>query len=207
MNKVLVTQRIDHISDYEEKRDSIDQRWTNFLMEIGLFPIFASNNINHVKAILKNEDIKGIILTGGGNLSKYGGIDSERDQLESFLLDWAINSKTTLLGVCRGMQVLQDNFGLTLYNINNHVGIRHKLTVNQGFRMTKLINSFKDVNSFHNLGTENSCISLPVVATSQDNIVMALEHETEDIYGVMWHPERENPFKDKDQELFKYLFC
>jgi gamma-glutamyl-gamma-aminobutyrate hydrolase PuuD len=207
MNKILITQRVDYISDYDEKRDAIDQRWTDFLMSIELFPVFASNNKLHVETILKNEVINGVILTGGGSLAKYGGVSPERDQVEKYILQWAINNDIPLLGICRGMQFLQDYFEIPLDIVNGHVGIRHKLNVKKDLKLTKFLEKYIDVNSFHNLGTKQSTNSLLASSTSKDGVVMSLEHSNINVFGIMWHSERENPFKEEDKNLFRHIFC
>ena len=46
-------------------------------MSIDILPIFTSNNLLHVKAIL-SDDIDGVILTGGENLLKYSGDSLEK---------------------------------------------------------------------------------------------------------------------------------
>ena len=207
MKKVIVTQRVDIIQAYDEKRDAIDQRWTDFLMSINILPIFISNNLLHVEAILSNEDIDGVILTGGGNLIKYRGNSLERDQVEKYIVDWAMDCNIPVLGVCRGMQFIQDYFGISLQSVNNHVGVRHKLNVNSGLMLSSLIEPFVDVNSFNTLGTRESNSSLLAVANAEDGIVMAVEHFEKNIFGVMWHCEREDPFKIEDKELVRHLFC
>ena len=207
MKKVILTQRVDVIQAYDEKRDAIDQRWTDFLMSINILPIFISNNLLHVEAILSNEDIDGVILTGGGSLIKYRGNSLERDQVEKYIIDWAIDCNIPVLGVCRGMQFIQDYFGIPLKSVNNHVGVRHKLNVNKGLRLSALIEPFIDVNSFHNLGTSKSNRALLAVANAEDGIVMAVEHSEKNIFGVMWHCEREDPFKIEDKDLVRHLFC
>ena len=35
---------------------------------------------------------------------------------------------------------------------------------------------------------------------------MAVEHQEKNIYGVMWHSERELPFREEDKLLFKAIF-
>jgi N5-(cytidine 5'-diphosphoramidyl)-L-glutamine hydrolase len=207
MKKILVTQRVDELTSYKERRDAIDQRWTDLLISLDILPIFCSNNPQHLEMILSNQDIDGVILTGGGSLLKYGGDTPERDKIEKYILDWAIKTDTSVLGVCRGMQVIQDYFGISLININNHVGVRHKLNVRKSYRLSPLVDSFFDVNSYHNQGTNQNSSNLISVATSQDDIVMAVEHIDKNIFGVMWHCERENPFKSQDKNLIRFVFC
>ena len=44
------------------------------------------------------------------------------------------------------------------------------------------------------------------VAHSLDGVVMAIEHKKHNIFGVMWHSERELPFNKVDQDMFKEIF-
>jgi N5-(cytidine 5'-diphosphoramidyl)-L-glutamine hydrolase len=206
MKKILVTQRVDVVSAYSERRDAIDQRWADLLISIDILPIFCPNNKDYLQALLTNQEINGVILTGGSSLKKYGGDSVERDLMEQYILSWAIESNTPVLGVCRGMQVIQDYFGVTLKVIEDHVGVRHRLNVIQGLRLSNLIEAFNDVNSFHNLGTNYSNKDLMILATSSDDIVMAIEHFDKNIFGVMWHCERESPFKEEDKELIRHIF-
>ena len=41
---------------------------------------------------------------------------------------------------------------------------------------------------------------------SNDGIVEAIKHADRQIYGIMWHPERENPFNNVDKLFFKMVF-
>ena len=107
------------------------------------------------------------------------------------------------------MKIVLGKIGNTYANpesFNNHVGVRHKLSVNNGLRLSALIEPLVDVNSFHNLGSTISNRTLPAVAHSEDGVIMAVEHFEKNIFGIMWHFERENPFKVEDQDLVSYLF-
>ena len=112
MKRVIVTQRVDVVIEYKERRDAIDQLWVKFLLSIDIFPIFISNNMNYVEYVLNNENIDGVLFTGGNDLLKYGGNSPERDCIEIFILEWAIEMNIPVLGVCRGMQLIQDFFGI-----------------------------------------------------------------------------------------------
>jgi len=206
VKKVLVTQRVEIIHEYDERRDAVDQRWTNFLISLNILPIFVSNNLSYVEKVLTHENIDGVIFTGGGSLNKYGGNSIERDQVEKYIMNWAIKSNITVLGVCRGMQFIQDYFGVALCNIKNHVGVRHKLNLTNNLRLSPFLKQLNDVNSYHNLGSRIDHSSLLTVAKSEDDIVMAVEHSEKNIFGIMWHVERENPFKLVDQDLVSFLF-
>jgi putative glutamine amidotransferase len=207
MKKIIVTQRVDLDSDYNERRDAIDQRWVDFLLSIDIFPIFISNNMSYVAYALDNEDIDGVLFTGGNSLLKYGGDSPERDRVETFILKWAIEMNIPVLGVCRGMQFIQDFFGVPLKKINNHVSVCHTLRVEKGLRLSTDIELIPNANSYHNYGTDKSNGELLAVAHSLDGIVMALEHRNKSIFGIMWHCERNYPLREEDKNLVRSVFC
>ncbi len=207
MKRVIVTQRVDVVIEYKERRDAIDQLWVNFLLSIDIFPIFISNNMNYVEYVLNNENIDGVLFTGGNSLLKYSGNAPERDCVEKFILEWAIEMNIPVLGVCRGMQFIQDFFGIPLKKINNHVSVCHTLHVEKGLRLSADIELIPNANSYHNFGTDKSNGELRTVAHSLDGIVMAVEHRNKSIFGIMWHCERNYPFREGDRNLVRSVFC
>ena len=206
MRQIAITQRVHEVSSYAEKRDALDQRWVDFFLTINLMPVLVPNNIEYVEKLVTNSEIYGVLLTGGQSLEKYGGNVPERDEVEFYLLDWALKNNLPLLGVCRGMQVIQDFFNNELNVIENHVAVRHSLIVENDCRLSRIIKRYKDVNSFHNYGTKKISNKLKKIASSMDGVIMALEHQQKNIFGVMWHMERELPFSKIDQDLVKGIF-
>ena len=206
MKRIAITQRVDVTHPHMERRDALDQKWCVFLQTIKLFPIFVPNNVNHVKNLIKDNSIDGILLTGGNSLAKYGGDAPERDEIEKMLITFSLSKNIPLLGVCRGMQVIQDYFNNNLSKTYGHVGTRHTLIVNNGFRLSDIVNRYQDVNSYHEYGAHDVEGDLCKVACSMDKVVMAIEHKNKNIFGVMWHGERELIFNKNDQDMFKQIF-
>ena len=206
MKKIAITQRVYETSSSKERRDALDQRWTEFLMSVDLLPLLLPNQLGCAQKILEENQIDGILLTGGNSLVSYGGDAPERDKLEFFLLDWAMRKNIPLLGVCRGMQVIQESFKNKLEKVSNHVGKRHTLEVNQGCRLSDVVKSLPDVNSYHDFGTQEVSGKLISIATSLDGVVMAVEHNEKQVFGVMWHSEREYPFREQEKNLFRKVF-
>ena len=79
------------------------------------------------------ERLDGLLLSGGDDLDPihYGGAasasvgpeDAARDRMELGLARWAVGREKPLLGICRGMQVLNVALGGTLYNdVSEHPG-------------------------------------------------------------------------------------
>ena len=206
MKRIALTQRVELKPSYSERRDVLDQRWIEFLLSIKLWPILVPNNLHYVRKLFGDGGIDGVLLTGGNSLVHYGGEASERDEVEKFILEWALERNTPLLGVCRGMQVIQDYFGNKLIKISGHVATRHTLFVEDNRRLSLVVQQYSDVNSYHNMGTKYVEGDLLKVAASFDGVVMAVEHREKEIFGVMWHSERESPFRVEDTLLFDYIF-
>lgn len=192
---IAITQRIDIIESYNEIRDCLDIKWAELIMKCGFLPYILPNNLEIVKLMLENKEcIQGILLTGGNDLYKYNGNAQRRDIVEYYLIEYAIKNNMPLLGICRGMQIIQDYYKVKLYKISGHVGTKHDIIYN---------NNLYKLNSYHNYGTTQNNENLHVIMRSEDGIIEVIRHKKYNIYGTMHHPERINPFDINDIELIK----
>tara|TARA_B100000242_G_scaffold293171_1_gene270461 strand:+ start:307 stop:903 length:597 start_codon:yes stop_codon:yes gene_type:complete len=196
MKFVGLTMRVEALSKIKEKRDSIDQRWYNFLDMCNLHPILIPNSESFVSEKYLNK-LSGIILTGGNSLSHLQGDAQERDKVENKIVKYATEKNLPLMGVCRGMQILQNYYGVSIEKVAYHVGTRHNLI----FRNQQI-----NVNSFHNYGATTTSSCLEILATCSDNVIEAIQHRDLPFFGIMWHPERENSFSNFDIKLFEEHF-
>ena len=121
MTRLLVTQRVIENNKYAERRDGLDQRWNQFFLKFGYVPILLPNNIKVSNILIDQLEFDGILLTGGNSLSGDTGLAPERDELEHYCIERAITDGFPILGVCRGMQVIQTHFGATLSRVTGHV--------------------------------------------------------------------------------------
>ncbi|WP_274519686.1 gamma-glutamyl-gamma-aminobutyrate hydrolase family protein [Legionella spiritensis] len=192
-----VTMRVEHHQHINEYRDALDQRWYLFLRACGLFPVLIPNH-NTSMALLSEMNLSGIILSGGNSLSTLGGDSPQRDELEKTLLDYAVYEKKPVLGVCRGMQMMQAYFDVSLFPVANHVAVRHNVRFAAG--------PDRNVNSYHEYGARDSSESLTIDARAEDGVIEAVSHVSLPIRGIMWHPEREHIFSEEDIRLFKDHF-
>lgn len=197
MNLIGITMRADSPSDYDETRDGIDQQWIPFVLSCGLTPILMPNNPSLIKTYLEQFDFKGILLTGGNSPVQFGGHSPTRDEVDSYLIDWAIQHDKPLIGVCRGMQSIQLAYQQFLEPVSGHVKKQQNIYIN---------GQQTSVNSYHTLGTKTCQLPLELWAISDDGVVKAVKHISQPIYGMMWHPERNQPFQKRDIDFFKQVF-
>lgn len=196
MKRVGLTMRVDVHDSVKERRDAIDQRWFKFLERCYLLPILLPNNLGYINCI-DDLELDGIILTGGNSIGTLGGESPERDLFEQKILEYMIQHTKPILGVCRGMQVIQNYFGIKLVKVDNHVNKRHSLV---------FLGHNLEVNSYHNYGATDSIKDIEVLARCEDGIIEAIEHKNLPIMGIMWHPEREKTFSDVDINIFRKHF-
>jgi putative glutamine amidotransferase len=195
MSIIGVSQRIAVVPEIHEKRDCLAHDWGRFLSAAGIAWLPLPNRPHEIIDLVDRVKINGILLTGGDDI----GVFPERDETENNLLEWAIRKNFPIIGVCRGLQVIQRYFGGELVELSSgdHVAKRHLVkTKTHGKR---------EVNSFHRLGIADAAPGLEVVATSVvDGSVEAVT--ADNINGIMWHPERENEPDPMDIDLFRYKF-
>ena len=178
--------------DRGETRDCVDQNFVKFLKKVGglVYPI--PNPIAHkeVEKWLENASINAIVFSGGNDV----GSTVFRDKLEYSLLKLAIKNQIPVIGVCRGMQIIAKYFGANLIARDGHAGTEHKVAIDSSKSL---------VNSYHHFCILDCPADFKILATAEDNTIEAFIHHSNAILGVMWHPERENKFKDRDIKLFR----
>lgn len=197
---IAVTQRVDIISrgrGATERRDALDQAWVRFLSTAGFCAVPLPNHLPAALALFNGLPLHGLLLTGGNDLMAYDGDAPERDATESALLGAARTRRLPVIGVCRGMEVLFHSCGVRLEEVDGHVVDRQTVRSKAGERL---------VNSYHRLGTRETGQHLVEWASSADGVVKAIHHVTEQMVGVMWHPERLAPFAEEDLGLFRTTF-
>lgn len=206
--KIGVTQRVEVIKGYYEARDCLDQRWVELLEAIDAELVPIPNNSSCIENWLEKMNVDGIILSGGNDLcSIEGGQNTSliRDQTEKSIIDFSIRKSLPVLGVCRGMQLINCYFGGVQSSIEGHVANRHSVTA---VSKSEEWNQYQNVNSFHTYGISKDELAADLGATviSDDRNVEAFEHKVEKITGIMWHPEREETFSRLDLNLLNSIF-
>ena len=207
--KILLSQRLVNKDEYNETWECLDTRWAVFIQRLGCIPIPISLN-GWIDDYLQNiGDVKGVILTGGNDLSRINpNLQNKlRDELENKIIDKCIELDIPVIGVCRGMQKMAEYFNLEICKIENHVKIYHDVFTEE---KDGIFNTYGDnfiVNSYHNYTiAEASNEFSEIVRSSNDNSIEAFKHKNLRLAGIMWHPEREENFNGNDINFFKKFF-
>lgn len=130
-----------------------------------------------------------------------------RDAFETELLNFLIQSSNKpVLGICRGMQLMNVVLGGSLYqdlslfisdNAINHrpdkekTFLAHEVLVDKSSEFFNIVKDSKFfVNSRHHQGIDRLSKNLLAVAHSDDGLIEAVHlPEKKFFYGVQWHPE------------------
>ena len=176
--------------------------------------ILDAYTIKNTDSILNLAD--GIILTGGEdinpleyndttNLKLCGDIDYERDILERKLFDFALDNEVPLIGICRGMQMMNVASGGTLYGDipieigtkvihRNNGEVMHEIALCDTSTLIFPIETDTImVNSWHHQGLKIIPNHLRVIARSYDNLPEAVVMDKSEhpfMIAVQFHPER-----------------
>ncbi len=173
------------------------------VIEAGGIPVHLPVDIDPAAA---GERLDGILLTGGTDIDpiRYGAEpdpellapEPERDALELGLLSAAMEAEIPVLGICRGIQILNVHQGGTL---DQHVPVhsRFDLPVNatihevrfiEGSTLHRLYGPSAMVNSLHHQAVADVGRDLVVTAHAEDGAIEGLEMG-DSVLAVQWHPE------------------
>lgn len=200
-------------------------RWLHNATDLPLEFVVLTPDTSIANAKEQVKNCSGILFTGGEDIDpeRYGKaerrsectINSRRDELEFALFELAVERKLPILGICRGMQLINVALGGALYvdiptdtpsetehRRHDSQDAAHSIALVGGSLLFKITNEVEGIiNSAHHQGIEQLGRGLSASAYAPDGQIEAIEWES--IYGsgfllgVQWHPERlnwANPF-------------
>ncbi len=149
-------------------------------------------------------------------------INNDLDEAQWTIMDIAVENRKPVLGICRGMQLINVYFGGTLMqdmpfkevHIKKEPEQYHQLVISENSFMFDLLGPVTEVNSRHHQGVGCVGDNLRVSALwlGEMGLVMeGIEHRELPIIGVQWHPESmymEGTEKQKEdgRKIFDYFF-
>ena len=175
-------------------------------------------------------ELDGIILTGGEDIAPHfygaekhpqlGEVNHKRDLYDLTLFKLATDRNVPVLGICRGLQLINVGMGGTLYqdipsekpsDVNHRPGnseVAHDVNLTPGSEMHRIMGQNRiQVNSKHHQGISKLAPGLKISGWSTDSIPEVIEaYPHRQILGVQYHPEdfagKGDPLHGK---LFKHL--
>lgn len=211
----------------QQRADFVPRAAVNAVLAAGGIPVILPYlPEDRVDALL--EKLDGVILTGGTDLDptlvgdnplpQLGRTYRPRDQFEMTLVTQAAARQIPILGICRGMQVLNVALGGSVYQdlptqypgkplLQHHQSApgdlpTHRVTI-QPSALQAAIGTHPLVNSRHHQAVKAPAAALRVVATAPDGVIEGIESSDALLQGVQWHPENLWTTRPEQQALFQ----
>jgi len=208
--------RVTYAEHYIEERDAISHDWINWILDRKVTPVLIPNRLVDIPGYLDKYEFALIILSNGNDII-HSQIDSDyselRNQCEYSVLSYSIEHQIPVLGVCRGMQLINAFFNGSLCQSLHcrtkvhHSSGKHDIILHEPLS-TQYGKKTLTTNSYHNHGIfqKNLAKQTKALASSRaDQLVECLGHEEFPILGIQWHPERQGAPTDFDNWIVNSL--
>lgn len=177
--------------------------------------------------------VDGLLLTGGYDVNPalYGeephaqlqALFPKRDTFEMALIEAALEKQIPILGICRGMQILNVYYGGSLYqdlpsqfegDLLQHVQVTtfdipiQQVSLQSDSYLQSLLGEQLWVNTFHHQAIKELGTGVRAVAHASDGLIEAIEVDDDaqgNILGVQWHPELMLEEDEASRKLFTDL--
>jgi len=215
-----------HNPQFQLELDELNENTIGQIIDAGHHAALVPCNDLSLEQMLQIVDAADAVLIMGGEdvepslygrTSAYPGggyheVASDRNQIAA--IQHAITTRTPLLGICRGLQLLNVALGGTLIQHLENVDA-HRSTGVDPFVDTRFDSiaaelevdlSAKDSHkcthhqAIHELGQ-----GLQIAAMSTDDIIEAVVHESAPVTGVQWHPEHHQTASSQLRALIERL--
>lgn len=176
------------------------------------------------------QNIDAVILTGGYDVNPQlfgeephkllGDTLKERDDFDMILIQESRKLGLPILGICRGLQILNVTAGGTLYQDcseadNSFVRhwqshrpdqATHSITISEDSALFDIFGKNTQVNSFHHMAIHKLAEGYRATAHAADGIVEGIESTTGSwVLAVQWHPEMMHRVSKNTLDMFKLL--
>jgi putative glutamine amidotransferase len=214
------------------ERAYVNSAYLHAVQQAGGVPVLLPPQLSKASLERLVRGLDALLLTGGGDVdpATFGEaphptlyeVAPARDTLETQVTLIALEKKTPLLAICRGIQVLNVALGGSLHqDVATEPGTKiqhsqkeareqttHKVTVTPRSRLGRVLGAADlEVNSFHHQVIKSLGRGLVPVAWAPDKLVegVELDDDSQFVLGVQWHPEHLVGNSEPARRLFSAL--
>lgn len=221
---------IENGSSIGKEKVCVQNAYVKAIEEAGGVPIVIPVNTDKENIRIQIETVNGVIISGGIDVNpilynedpvkELGEIHPDIDDFDIEAIKVAIELDKPLLGVCRGMQVLNVALGGSLYqdlsyaensyikhnqNAKSYLGT-HYINIKKNTIISNILGEKALVNTYHHQSVKDLGQGLEVSAYSNDGIIEAIEKKDASfVVGVQWHPEMMAEYNGNMLNIFKYF--
>lgn len=199
LKRLLITPRIEYI----------DNSWKYFVNESYLkalapYELLLECPLSFHHIDILSEAYDALLVTGGYDIAPHYFnctlheqahlYDRPLDHYDLSFIDAFVRKKKPILGICRGMQLLNVYFNGTLCQhfetaLHEEKPHFHHVSPLNNTIFTKLLGSNTWINSYHHQCIDTLGDKLQIGAAASDQRIEAIFHSALPILGVQWHPE------------------
>lgn len=198
-----------------EKTATLQGTYTSAIENSGGIPIIIPYTENEETLVRYTKLSDGVLFSGGGDIdprkfgentkNTCGKIQAFRDSLELWFFKKAFEAKRPIMGICRGIQLINVALGGTLYqDIPTECPSKishqqsepkplpsHEVKIISDTPLMEIVGKERmTANSFHHQAIKALGEGLEVMAYSDDGIIEAIYYNGKNyILGYQWHPE------------------
>jgi putative glutamine amidotransferase len=218
--------------DFRQPRVGVYANYLHVLQRVDVIPSLVSpaHDADSVSTLVRAS--RGLVLSGGEDVdpSRYGEdpmpqleeVNPARDAMEFRALATALELDMPVLGICRGMQLLNVYLGGTLYqdlatqrsDLIKHLQEtpwghhHHRVRCAEGSNLHRMLGDCAplEINSFHHQAVKDLAPGVRCTAQAEDGLIEAIESERHRwVIGVQWHPERHEADAPNDDPNIRIL--
>ncbi|MGN0214681.1 MAG: gamma-glutamyl-gamma-aminobutyrate hydrolase family protein [Muribaculaceae bacterium] len=200
----------------EEGWHNLKVEYVAALAAAGALPVIVPFTLDSEALASTLSRLDAVVLSGGGDLAPetFGGEFSPyahkpnlpRDRFDIMLYRLAVAQHLPVLGICRGLQVINVAEGGDIYqDLAHEIDVSmtrhsqtapkwqgvHGITFTPNTATARLLPQLNfQCNSFHHQAIKRLGNNLLATAVSDDGIIEGIEHTQADVIAVQYHPER-----------------
>jgi len=214
-----------------QERIYVNSSYIDVILRAGGIPLMLPFVEEESVARAQMSLIDGLLLSGGIDVNplvygeephpQLGPIYPKRDTHELHLVKIAQETNKPILGICRGLQLLNAAFGGTLYQdiphmtntdiqhaqkVQKHIST-HTVDLKPGTILQQIFGSTSLLtNSLHHQAIKQLASVFTVNAQTKDGLIEGIENQANPfILAVQWHPEMMVAYEPQMQKLFDYF--